>query len=202
MRKFYRILIIFLIVVFFFMMILIINPPVPRDIQNNWDNYFFDAKLLRLNTSINVYKNGEKYGYVRGNIIRLITDPLTLYNTNDEVIAFADDTYHLISQDSHVIVVNNQVTAEMVGKISITGNVFDIYNNHGELIAHANFSFYNLNGKIKDTNENTIAIFKSNPFIKDFTVYVSPDCDIDENTLILIFASNYSDYDADHKNSD
>ena len=170
-------------------------------IDPNWNSISFDVKLVRLNTDIKVSKNGDYIGNVKGNIFRIITDPLTFYNANGERVAYADDTYHLIAQDSHSIVVNNTITAEMVGLIKILGEAYDIYNTDRELIAYADFDMLNLSGKIIDSHNNILAIYKANPILRDFTIYISDDCTIDETTLIMIFASYYSDQEADSRNS-
>ena len=161
----------------------------------------FDAKILRLNTAINVYKNDNQIGIIRGNIIRFLTDSLTYYDNNEKIIAYADDTYHLIAQDSHAIIVEDNVSVEMVGKVKFIGEGYDIYNTSGEKIAYAEFGPLNLNGKITDYSGKVIAVYRANPILKDYTIYISPSSILDETTIIMICASYYSDFSADDRNS-
>ena len=170
-------------------------------IGKDWTEINCDVKLIRLSTTIDIYKDNEKLGFIKGNIIRFLTDPLTYYNADGNKIAYADDTYHLISQDSHAIIVDDVVTCEMVGRVKLLGEKYDIYNTDGDLIAHADFDFMNLYGKIVDKNEKPIVVYKANPILKDYSIYISPDCTIDENTIIMICSSYYSDRSADSKNS-
>ena len=196
----------FLVMIIFFLVVLVIaflfTSPMSASINSNWSRLQFDVKLLRLNTNIDVYENHQKIGVVKGNIIRLITDPLTYYDVNGQKIAYADDTYHFIAQDSHTIVVDGVVTAEMVGKVKLIGEAYGIYNAEGQLIANAEFGIFNVNGKITDVNGTTIAVYKANPILQDFTLYISPDCSIDKETLIMICSSYYSDQAADSSDSD
>ncbi len=178
----------------------LISPNITK-IDSSWNEFRFDVKLLRFNTVLDVYKSNDYIGTVKGKVVRIITDPLTFYGTNGEKIAYADDTYHLIAQDSHLIINDGVVTAEMVGKVKLMGEAYDIYDNNKNKIATASFDFLNLNGEIKDNEGNAIAFYRAHPFLKDFTVDVSPQSQIDDTTLIMIFASYYSDQAADSESS-
>ena len=179
----------------------IFTSPMSVKVGTNWAKFECDFKLIRLNTDIIVYKDNEKIGSVKGNVLRIITDPLTYYDVNNNKIAYADDTYHLIAQDSHAIVVDGKVSAEMVGKVRLIGNAYDIYDSTGHLIATAEFDFLNLNGKITDINGTDIVAYRANPILQDFSFYISPDSMLDETTILMICASYYSDHSADTRNS-
>ena len=79
--------------------------------------YKCDVKNLRLSTTIEIDKEGENFATVNGEILKFVTDPLTMYNLNKNKIAYADDSYHLISQDSHSIYVDGVFSVEMVGLV-------------------------------------------------------------------------------------
>ena len=181
--------------------VLLFYVPYQVTVGSDWTKLHFDVKLLRFNTDIQVYKNDAQIGTVKGNILRIITDPLTYYDRNGNKIAYADDQYHFIAQDSHTIICDGEVQAEMVGRIKYLGEAYDIYGRSGEKIARADFDFLNLTGKIVDGRGEAVASYKANPILKDFDVYVSPSCQIDETTLIMIFSSYYSDYAADSSNN-
>lgn len=180
---------------------IVLSSPLAAKVGDDWTKIELDVKLLRLNTEIQIHKDGSQLGVVKGNILRLITDPLVYYDTNGNKIAYADDSYHFIAQDSHSITVGDKVTAEMVGKFKLLGEEYSIYNDNGNLMANAEFDFLNLNGKITDINGNVIAVYRSTPVLKDFTIYISPNCKIDESTIIMICCSYYSDKSYDERNS-
>lgn len=172
--------------------------------------YKCDVKVLfKLSTSIEIEKEGEPFAKVSGNIFKFVTDPLTLYDTAGNKIAYAGDEYHFIAQDSHSIYLNNGLAAEMVGRINFFGETYDIYNTNQEKIARVSFDKFNIKGKMTDANGKLIADFHSYPFFNDFTVRISEDCEMDENVVLMIFSSYYSDQKADsnttstnsHKNS-
>ena len=89
--------------------------------------YQCDVKSISLSTKIDIDKEGEDFVKVRGNLFRFITDPLTMYDLEDNKIAYAGDAYHFIAQDSHSINVGDTVTAEMVGLVDFFGESYDIY---------------------------------------------------------------------------
>ena len=164
----------------------------PKHIED-YTQYDCDVKNLRLSTEIRISSNNVKIGNVSGNIFRLIEDPLTLSDTDGNKIAYADDTYHFIAQDSHAIIVGDTVTAEMVGLARLLGTAYDIYNPDGKKIAHANFNAFNTTGELYDANGKLIATYGSFVYFNDFTVKVSKDCELDPYTVLMIFSSYYSD---------
>ena len=74
--------------------------------------YQCDVKSISLSTKIDIDKEGEDFVKVRGNLFRFITDPLTMYDLEDNKIAYAGDAYHFIAQDSHSINVGDTITFE------------------------------------------------------------------------------------------
>lgn len=159
--------------------------------------YKCDVKNLRLSTTIEIDKEGENFATVNGEILKFVTDPLTMYNLNKNKIAYADDSYHLISQDSHSIYVDGVFSVEMVGLVKLFGESYDIYNKDGEKVANVTFNTFNTNVKMYDTNGNLIADFNSKFFFNDFDVRISEECTLDEKTVLMIFCSYYSDQSAD-----
>ena len=161
--------------------------------------YGCDVKNLRLSTKIEINKENEDFASVSGNIFKFITDPLTMYDLNENKIAYADDSYHFIAQDSHSIYVDGTMSIEMVGVVKFFGESYDIYNREGEKIANVTFNQFNTNGEMYDNNGNLIADFNSKLFLNDFDVRITKDCKLDEKTVLMIFCSYYSDQSADSK---
>ena len=159
--------------------------------------YQCDVKSISLSTKIDIDKEGENFVKVRGNLFRFITDPLTMYDLEDNKIAYAGDAYHFIAQDSHSINVGDTVTAEMVGLVDFFGESYDIYNVDEEQVAEVSFNMFNTKGEMYDMDGNIIADFYSKLFFNDFTVRIYDGCELDENTVLMIFCSYYSDQKAD-----
>lgn len=159
--------------------------------------YKCDVKNLHLATTIDIDKEEKAFAKVKGNIFKFVTDPLTMYDLDENKLAYAGDEYHFIAQDSHSIFVNGKVTAEMVGRVKIFGESYDIYNGDGEKIANVTFDTFNTNGEMYDVDGNLIADFNSKIYFKDFEVRILENCPMDENTVLMIFCSYYSDRSAD-----
>ncbi len=163
--------------------------------------YKCDVKNLHLATTIDIYKEKEAVAKVKGDIFKFVTDPLTMYDDAEKKLAYAGDEYHFIAQDSHSIFVNGELSAEMVGKFKIFGEKYEIYNKEGQQIANVEFDQLNTNGEMYDMNGKLIADFNSKLFFKDFDIRILEQCEMDENTVIMIFCSYYSDQSADSKSS-
>ena len=159
----------------------------------DYSEYECDVKNFRFSTEIIIREDGEKIAKVKGNIFRIVEDPLTMRDMAGNRIAFAGDDYHFISQDSHVIIADGKVMAEMVGRVKLFGEKYDIYDSNGMKLATVEFNFTDTYGEMRDPVGRLIAEYGSFIFFNDFDVRVSPDCQLDENTVLMIFASYYSD---------
>ena len=155
--------------------------------------YRCDVKNLRLSTDIIISKGGEKLAQVTGSIFRIVEEPLTMKDMSGNKKAYAGDDYHLIAQDSHVIITDGMVSAEMVGRFKLFGERYDIYNVNGEKIAKVEFNWLDTHGEMYDVKGNLIADYTSFILFNDFDVRISEECPIDETTVLMIFCSYYSD---------
>lgn len=163
--------------------------------------YQCDVKNLRLSTTIEIDKENEDFASIKGNIFAIFADPLTMYDLKGNKVGYAGDAYHFITQDSHSIYVNDEISVEMVGRFKIFGESYDIYNKDEEKIANVKFNFFNTNGEMYDVDGNLIADYNSKLFFKDFDVRITDKCSLDEKTVLMIFCSYYSDHSADSKAS-
>jgi len=157
--------------------------------------YDCDVKNLRLSTTIEIEKDGEYFASVNGNILALITDPLAMYDAEDEQIAYAGDAYHFITQDSHTIYVNKEFSVEMVGLFNLFRKKYDIYDVQQKKIARIECNVWNTEGQMYDEN-SLLAEYTSGYFLNDFKVRISEKCELDANTVLMIFCSYYSDQQA------
>lgn len=165
--------------------------------EKNYIEYNCDVKNLSLATTIKIYKEKDYFGTITGEVFRFVTDPLNLYDKSGKRVAYAGDAYHFFAQDSHTIYINDGFSAEMVGLIDAFGESYDIYNYDGKKIAYVYFNTWNTSGKMYDNNNNVIADYTSNVFFNDYIVRIYDGCPLDENTVLMIFGSYYSDYHAD-----
>ena len=159
--------------------------------------YKCDVKNLRLSTTIKIEKENEDFAKVKGNIFKFVTDPLTMFDMQENKIAYAGDAYHFIAQDSHTIFVENELRIEMVGLIDLFGESYDLYNADQEKIAKVNFNMFNTKGKVYDAENNLIADYRSKLLFNDFKVRIAENCSLDDKTLLMMFCSYYSDQHAD-----
>lgn len=157
--------------------------------------YNCDVKHLTLRTKILVTKGDETIGEITGNVIRFITDPLKM-TKDGETIAFADDDYNFINQDDHAIVVDGEYQFTMHGGFAIFGETYTLLDASNNQIGYMSFNTFDTAGTLYNMDDEIIATYSSSPFFDDYTVTIYSD-EFNDNALLLIFASYYSDQDAD-----
>ncbi len=178
--------------------LLFISTGTPKDIEEEYVAYECDVNWFDLHTDITIYTDDNvEYAKVSGNILRFLTDPLTMYDPEGNKIGIADDTYHVISQDSHSIFLNGEFSIEMVGLIEFFGESYDFYDSTGTKVATATFNYSDSEGELLDMSGNLLADYTSRAGGVDYTVRITENCDIPHNTVLMIFASYYSDKAAD-----
>lgn len=160
--------------------------------------YNCNVKQDSVRTKIKIHKNKDFFATVSGKFITFLTDPLTMYDKNENSIAYAGDAYHFINQDSHGIYVDEKLTYEMVGLYKFWGEKYELYDAEENLVATLSFNEYCTLGEIYNTDKVLIAKYVSAHLRKDFDIIIYEDCDIDDVSIIMVFCSYYSDYAADH----
>ena len=165
--------------------------------ERDYTIYNCNGRVISFTTKIEIDKEGEYFGTIKGNLFKIVTDPLTFYDVNGNKTAFAGDTYHFINQDSHGIYVNKQFTYDMVGGFEFFGQEYAIYDINEKLVANLKFSPANFEGKLTDHRGNIIAEYTSFVGFKDFTIKIYDSCELDEISVLMIFGSYYSDYHYD-----
>ena len=162
--------------------------------------YDCDYHTLSLKTYITTNYNGREVE-ISGNLVKLVTDPLTMkYRDSGEIIAYADDKYHILDQDTHNITVNDELEVCVDGDFNIIGESYTLYNAQGEYIGKATFSVWGYSGTIYDANDNIIATFSKN-IIDDYTVYIYQNDVLSDESILMLTASYMSDakYDSNNK---
>lgn len=173
----------------------------PKSIDGKYTKYDCDVKNMRLSTTIEIKNDGTKVGTIGGNIFTFVTDPLTLNDTAGNKVAYAGDEYHFIAQDSHSIYLNDGFAVEMVGKVKMFGEAYEIYDNNQAKIAKVSFNWIDTAGEMYDADGKLIATYSAYPFMNDYTVKISEDCEMDDDVVLMIMASYYSDQAADGRSS-
>ena len=155
--------------------------------------------LLNTEIEFHDYETKEMLYISKGGYIKIVTDPLTLYDVDkSNTLGYASDELHIVKQDSHVIYTyKGNKAIEMVGKIQFPGDAYDIYV-EGQLVAKASFYPFNIYGSIKDISGEIIADYTSKLFFNDFIIQIKSNDVFCEEEIALIFASYYSDQKFDN----
>lgn len=159
--------------------------------------YECDYKSLNLNTKITTTYDGSEIS-ISGNIFRLLTDPLTVTDSDGNTIGYAGDAYGVIEQDDHGIYVGDNFEINMCGNFDVWGNSYRLKDSEGNIVANADFNMSNTYGSIKDTDGNLIATYSSGICINDYTVTIYDNEICSDMAILMIVASYVSDYKADN----
>ena len=128
------------------------------------------------------------------------------YDSNDSVDGVitgdfacgASDTYHLIAQDDHTIVdYSNGVTTVMRGQFQLLGEKYLIYDAEGQYIAYLDVGVTDTFGGLYDPNGELWATYKAHFLFKDYDITIGTNAKLPRETIMLLFASYYSDHSAD-----
>lgn len=157
--------------------------------------YECDYKTISLNTEIEFVKGGNKY-VISGRILTFFTDPLTL-KKNGQTIGTADDSYKIIGQDDHAIVINGQFEVAIHGNFNVFGNSYNLYDLNGNKVGYAEFNDLCTNGAVYDSNGYTVATYSKSYIMNDYTVTIYDNNIASDEALLMIIASYVSDYHYD-----
>lgn len=167
--------------------------------NKNSRTYDCDYHTFSLNTVISTTVDNKEVE-ISGNILTFIEDPLVMTDSNNNVIAKADDSYKLIGQDDHAIMVNNKFEIAIHGNFEVFGNSYDLHNEKGEKVGYAEFNQFNTSGAIYDSKDNIIATFDRTPLFNDYTVTIADNNLCSDTGILMLIASYVSDYHADSNN--
>lgn len=158
--------------------------------------YECDYKSLNINTKITTILDGEEISIV-GNVFRLLTDPLTVKDSDGNVLGYAGDAYGIISQDDHGIYIGEEFDVNMCGNVDLFGESYKLKDSDGNITAYIEFNMSNTSGSITDTEGNLVATYSSLPFANDYTVTIYDNNICSDMSVLMIVASYVSDYIAD-----
>lgn len=165
--------------------------------------YFIDVKVLQLEavTKLDVYDEKQTQVYtIKGRFWTVLTDPLSIYNMNDEVVGKITDNYNLFRQDDHEVIINDEIVVTMNGKFSAFDNKYILLKGDEE-IGKAWFDFGNWTGKITDKNGKVIASYERDVIRNDFRINVYEDDFLPDQAILMVIAAYHSDRKADERNA-
>ena len=161
--------------------------------------YECDYKSLNLNTKITTNYNGSEIS-ISGNVFRVVTDPLTVKDSEGNILGYAGDSYGFISQDDHGIYVDGNFEINMCGNVDLFGESYKLKDAEGNVVANVEFSMTNTGGSITDTSGNLIATYSALFIANDYTVTIYDNDVCSDMSILMIVASYMSDYKADSRN--
>lgn len=161
--------------------------------------YECDYKSLNINTEITTTYDGSEIS-ISGNIFRLLTDPLTVKDSEGNTLGYAGDAYGVIEQDDHGIYVGENFEINMCGNFDLWGNNYKLKDSEGNIVANAEFNMSNTSGSITDTEGNLVATYSSSLIANDYIVTIYDNDICSDMSILMIMASYVSDYMADSSN--
>ena len=87
-----------------------------------------------------------------------------------------------------------------MGKIKLFADSYDVFDADGNKIAFVSFNMFDTSGVMKNMDGDIIARYDSALSRKDYIVSIYDNCQIDDESILLIFASYVSDKRADDSN--
>lgn len=193
MKKFIPYIIIVIIALAITMCTLTISAPSEYKSQ-----YTCDVKLISLDMNVDIDDANGNYCYnINGEIFAAYEDDLTMKNKDGDIVKTTDDKYNFITQNEHVIMNGDDVAYICDGKIKLFADSYDVFDADGNKIAYVKFNMFDTAGIMIDMDGNEIARYDSALSRYDYVVSIFDACKIDDESVLMIFASYFSDVRAD-----
>lgn len=169
-------------------------------LQNAQNQYFCDVKFMSLRLKIDVQDMEENHLYdIEGELESDLDDDLVMKNASQEIVCTVDDQYNLITQNNHLIYKNGELQYSCNGKVKLLADSYDIYNAENTKIAQVKFNILDTKGVMTNMEGEKIAEYSSSAFNKDYVVSIYEECPLDQESVLMIFASYVSDSKADSR---
>lgn len=192
---------IILIVVLIISMIVSVIIPLKAP-QNTKSQYFCDAKVFTFALDIDIENMSDEVLYnVRGEFFYVLEDNLKMNDMNNNVVREMQDDYNFITQNDHAITNSNGALYVMDGNFKWFGDSYKIFNSNKEQVATLECNMFMTHCTLKDMQGNILAEYNSRIFRKDYIVSIYDGCEIDDESILMMFASAYSDVRADSSSS-
>ena len=166
--------------------------------DNAKSQYFCDVHPMALKLDIDIEDmDGNKIYNVDGEYFSKYEDNLVMLDQNKEIVREMADDYNFITQNDHSILDGNGILYAMEGNLSFIGNSYNVYNNEKELVGSIHFDFWLAHATLKNVDGEVIAQYDSNPARADYIISIMDNCEIDDDSVLMMFASGYSDARSD-----
>jgi uncharacterized protein YxjI len=173
--------------------VLPINAP-----DNAQCQYFCDRSCFSVYMDIDVRDENDNILYnINGEVLSSFDDDLIMKDDDGDIVRNTDDIYNLISQNNHTIYNGDQVLYQCNGQIKLLADSYEILDGDGNKIASVEFNMFDTIGIMQDNDGNVIARYDSSWFRYDYIVSIFDGCEIDDESILMIFASYVSDVRAD-----
>ena len=184
-------------------LLLIANVLVPLNApQNAKSQYFCDVALFSFDLNIDVENmSGEALYNIDGEFFNKYEDNLEMKDTDGNVVMEMCDDFNIITQNDHAIKRDNDVLCAMEGQFKMFGDTYNIFDANKEQIATLKCNMFMTSCKLLDMQGNVMAEYGSRILRSDYVVSIFDGCTIDDETVLLLFASAYSDARSDNSTS-
>ena len=175
------------------------NITAPNDADTQ---YFCDYHNISFDMNIDVQDIGGKSLYtINGEFFASYEDDLAMTTKSGQLVKHTNDVYNFITQNEHVIYdAENNLCYKCDGKIKLFADSYDVFDADGNKIAFVSFNMFDTSGVMKNMDGDIIARYDSALSRKDYIVSIYDNCQIDDESILLIFASYVSDKRADDSN--
>ena len=171
--------------------------------ENAKSQYFCNVKIFTLALNIDIENmSNEKLYNVKGEYFYTFEDNLTMKNAEKNIVREMKDDYNFITQNDHAITNSNSALYVMKGNFKWFGDSYKIFNSSKEQVATLECNMLTTFCVLKDMQGNIMAEYDSRIFRRDYIVSIYDDCAIDDESVLLMFASAYSDVRADDSSND
>jgi uncharacterized protein YxjI len=167
--------------------------------ENARSQYTCNPRVFALTTNVDIEDaNGNHLYNVNGDYFAAIEDNLVMQDMCENIVREMDDEYDFITQNDHTILDGNGVLYSCQGNVNIIGNSYDVFNNKKEHVGDIEFNTWNTYGALKNMDGEIVAQYNSNLLCADYVVSIFENCEIDDASVLMMFASYYSDIRADN----
>ena len=170
--------------------------------QNAKSQYYCDARAISIPLDVDVKTMSDETLYnIKGEWFCTFEDNLTMKDSEGNIVREMKDDYNFITQNDHAIVNNDGTLYVMEGKFKFFGDSYKIYNSDKEQVATLECNWAMTSCELRDMQGNLMAEYSTHIFRKDYIISIYDGCTIDEESVLLLFASAESDNRADTASS-
>ena len=168
--------------------------------DNAVSQYFCDVNAITTRLNINVSDmNSNKLFTIKGEFWNIAEDNLVMFDTEENVTREMRDDYNLIFQNDHYILDGNGFRYRMDGNFKVFADSYTVYDNKDQHVADIVCSWGMTGVTMTDVDGNVIAQCTSNLIRQDYIVSIFENCEIDDECVLIMFASCVSDARADNE---